>query len=332
MRSTYYARVRRRKNTRSHLTNPNSIPKNFPQPQAKTSNHHHAEFETHISRKTRDVARQNPRPALDAAQSILLTENAQYHTPSVPSLLNLLPSMSTITPVQENPPCPACGCKYTVKKGKRRNRLQLLQVYRCTECLHRFTANPGKNRTYPLALILETVSTFNLGYSMTEVQGILRKRFHRNVPERTITSWVTEYRPLTTYSRLRRAGQKLFRPENIIRSHTFHHQQVYRFQVHQAKLALLTHIPALATPARATLGEDELSGLTAYLESIETHFPHYLFQATQHRSSKFPANLHPPITRKENHATRLAALVFRRPSITRSATRPYNGSCSSMIP
>jgi len=34
------------------------------------------------------------------------------------------------------------------------------------------------------------------------------------------------------------------------------------------------------------------------------------FQSTGHRSSKFPAELHPPVTRKENHATRLAALVL----------------------
>jgi len=52
----------------------------------------------------------------------------------------------TLTQARENPVCPACGCTYSVKKGKRRNRLQRLQVYRCTECLHRFTANAGKNR------------------------------------------------------------------------------------------------------------------------------------------------------------------------------------------
>ena len=77
-------------------------------------------------------------------------------------------------PTQQNPLCPECGCKTTVKKGKRRNRLQTLQVFRCTECLHRFTGSPGKNKTYPLRLILETVSTFNLGYSTTETQQILR--------------------------------------------------------------------------------------------------------------------------------------------------------------
>jgi len=115
-----------------------------------------------------------------------------------------------------NPICPQCGCKSTVKKGKRRNRLQVHQVFQCTECLHRFTGEPGKNKTYPLRLILETVSTFNLGYSTTETQRLLHTRFHRNIPERTISSWLTEYRPLATYSRLRSDGKKLLAPETMI--------------------------------------------------------------------------------------------------------------------
>jgi ATP-dependent exoDNAse (exonuclease V) beta subunit len=214
--------------------------------------------------------------------------------------------MSTITAAQENPACPACGCKVTAKKGKRRNRLQTLQVFRCAECLHRFTGAPGKNKTYPLRLILETVSTFNLGHSVTETQRLMRKRFHRDIPERTISSWLTEYRPLTTYARLRLASRKLFEPEALIRTRTFHHPQVYRFQVHRAKLELLIK----PTSNSATHSDLEFAPLRTYLSSIETHFPHHLFQATGHRSSKFPAQLHPPITRKENHATRLAALAL----------------------
>jgi len=214
--------------------------------------------------------------------------------------------MSTTTIIHPNPVCPHCGCKIAAKKGKRRNRLQTLQVYRCTECLHRFTGAAGKNKTYPLPLTLETVSTFNLGYSLTETQRLLHTRFHRNIPERTISSWLTEYRPLTTYARLRASCKKLFPPATILCTHTFHHQQVYRFQVHQAKLELLTQ-PA-AKPAE--LPGLELASLKTYLVGIETHFPHHFFQSTGHRSSKFPAELQPPVTRKENHATRLAALVL----------------------
>lgn len=51
---------------------------------------------------------------------------------------------------------------------------------------------------------------FNLGHSLTETQELMRKRFHRQIPERTISSWLTEYRPLTTYSRMRTSGKKLY--------------------------------------------------------------------------------------------------------------------------
>ncbi len=210
------------------------------------------------------------------------------------------------TQTLQNPACPTCACKLTVKKGVRRNRLQVLQVFRCTECLHRFTGAAGKNKSYPLKIILESISTFNLGYSLTETQQVMRRRYHREIPERTITSWLNEYRSLSTYSRLRLAGRKLFRPETLIRSHTFHHQQVYRFQLHQAKLEFLTQPTALPPAHNFT----EIGSLKKYLASIETHFPHHFFQATEHRSSRFPAELHPPIARKENHATRAAALAL----------------------
>jgi len=95
--------------------------------------------------------------------------------------------MSTTATLHPTTVCPHCGCKSAAKKGKRRNRLQTLQVYRCTECLHRFTGAAGNNTTYPLRMILEAVSTFNLGYSLTETQRLLHTRFHRNIPERTIT-------------------------------------------------------------------------------------------------------------------------------------------------
>ena len=141
---------------------------------------------------------------------------------------------------------------------------------------------------------------------LTETQQIMRGRFHRQIPERTISSWLAEYRPLTTYSRLRAAGRKLYSPQLIIRSHTFHHQQVYRFQVHRAKLELLMQptTPPAANP------HSEFKPLGNYLAGIESQFPHDLFQAAGHRSSKFPAEIRPPVTRKENHATRVAALVL----------------------
>src|SRR5229473_1452526 len=140
---------------------------------------------------------------------------------------------------KENPHCPQCQSKNTARKGKRRNRLRTLQIFQCGECLVRFTAEAGKSKTYPLKAILDAVSTFNLGHALTDVQRILRQRTHLQMPERTTRRWLKEYKPLTSYVRLRTAGKKLFHPDSIIRSFTLFHQQVYRFQVHQAKVAIL---------------------------------------------------------------------------------------------
>lgn len=204
------------------------------------------------------------------------------------------------TQKQQNPPCPKCRCISTTKRGKRRNQLRTLQIYQCSECLHRFTGEAGKNRTYPLKLILDAITTFNLGYPVTETRSILRRRYHREVPERTINSWLQAYKGVATYSRLRAAGKKLFDPRSIIASRFFQHRQVYRFQVHNAKLDLSLQSP----------NHRHLSPLRGYLTAVQRDFPHHLFQNTQERSSTFPADLHPAISRKENHATRLAALVL----------------------
>jgi hypothetical protein len=173
-------------------------------------------------------------------------------------------------------------------------------VFKCPECLHRFTGEAGKNRTYPLKVILDAISTFNLGNSLTDTQRILRQRSHVEIPARTIQSWLKTYRTLGTYFRLRAAGKKLFDPQTIVSSRIFQHKQVYRFQVHNAKLEL-----SLTSPAHR-----HLSPLKEYLDGVQHDFPHDLFQNTAERSSTFPAKLTSAIVRKENSATRLAALVL----------------------
>ena len=51
---------------------------------------------------------------------------------------------------QQNLVCPKCQSMFTVKKGKRRNRLQILQLYQCTGCDHKFTSQAGKHKNISL--------------------------------------------------------------------------------------------------------------------------------------------------------------------------------------
>ena len=219
------------------------------------------------------------------------------------------PRMPRQKSTQPIPSCPHCHSKFTIKKGRRLNRFRVLQVFQCRECLRKFTTDAGKNKTYPPHIILEAVSTYNLGNSVTETQHVVRKRFHVDIPEGTIRSWVRAHKPFTAYRRMRALGSKLFKPDAVIRSFLLRHKQVYRFQLHKAKLELLLQSER----------HRHLSSARAYLEGIGESFPHSMFQTTEHRSSKFPTTLALPITRKENYATRLAALVL--PSATANKKR-----------
>src|SRR5579872_6776095 len=217
-------------------------------------------------------------------------------TASVP-----LPHRITTASATPNPACPKCQCKRTVKKGKRRNRMQTQQIYECSECLYHFTAcTPGKNKTYPLKVILDAISTFNLGNSLTNTQRIMRRKAHIEIPARTLQDWLQTHRPLCTYSCLRTAASRLYPPANIVRELELEHRQVYRFQLHRAKLDILLQSP----------DHSAFAPLRDYFQQIETNFPHNLFTEAEHRSSKFPAKLRPRLERKENHATRMAELVL----------------------
>ncbi len=197
------------------------------------------------------------------------------------------------------PPCPHCHSKFTIKKGRRLNRFRVLQVFQCRECLRKFTTAAGQNKTYPPHVILEAVSTYNLGNSISDTQRTIRKRLHVDIPEGTIRSWIRAHKPLTTYARMRVIGSKLFKAEAMIRSFLLRHKQVYRFQLHKGKVELLLQ----------NARHRHLASAKDYLEQIGERFPHGMFQTTEHRSSKFPTTVPIPITRKENYATRLATLV-----------------------
>ncbi len=225
--------------------------------------------------------------------------------------------MLTTLAHQQNPTCPTCNSTYTVKKGRRPNRLRTLQVFQCAECQHKFTGAEGRNKTYPLKIILDAISTFNLGHSRTETQRILRDRAHIDIPERTISLWLDTYRPLATYSRLRNAGKKLFGPSVLVRSLTFHHQQVYRFQVHQAKLELLLD----------SAGHEHLSPLKHYLAAVEENFPHHLGKLPHFMTRKHHCCLLRPVWQYT-----LVHFFPRSPAFGRSRHfRPPNSSLSPVF-
>jgi transposase-like protein len=99
----------------------------------------------------------------------------------------MAPSLPVVArvPYTVKPParCPHCGSTRLIRKGTRRKKLEIVQLWQCKLCRRVFTPAPPSLRykTYPLRVILDGVTLYNLGYSLTEV-------FRQAAQSRIITS------------------------------------------------------------------------------------------------------------------------------------------------
>src|SRR5262245_17948602 len=105
---------------------------------------------------------------------------------------------------QQPDACPHCGGKNLTRRGTRKKKLEIVQLWRCTSCKRTFTPGPAalRNKTYPLRTILSAVTDYSLGYSLEDTAARLKKK-HHGVSPGTIRSWLDEYKQHCSYRRLR---------------------------------------------------------------------------------------------------------------------------------
>src|ERR1700688_212401 len=137
--------------------------------------------------------------------------------------------------------CPHLGRTAIPRKGTRRKKIEIVQLWRCASCKRVFTPTPVelRNKTYPLRIVLDAITQYDLGYSLDETAEKVRARNGHRVARSTIAGWLAEYRSLTTYARLRADGRRLYPPRQTIRAIKLYHRQVYQYAYHRPKLALL---------------------------------------------------------------------------------------------
>ena len=197
---------------------------------------------------------------------------------------------------KEKVSCPECGSTRIVKKGRRQNKFGKIQRYKCKSCGKSFSLRELKGRVYPAKLIMEAVSLFNRGYSMSEAVKQTRKRFKAKVSKSAVDSWIKEFNSICTYWRIRGKALKLFSPEEVIFKKTFFHQIPYKFQYHQAKVKMFI--------------KDYFSGLACYLKEIPGKCPDKIFLSGKARGSRIKLDFPVKAKRKTNYACRLASLAL----------------------
>lgn len=218
--------------------------------------------------------------------------------------------------------CPYCESKNFVKRGIRKNKHQQVQLYLCKnlpDCGRTFTAQDVKGKHFPLNVVIEGMSYYNLGYTFEESCAILRKKFGRPAADSnnnkslatnfipptpaTLSAWVDEYKSLCRYERLRPYAIKMYAPKDTVEVVTMAHRQLYRFRYHRAKTALMLE----------EFGNRHLFRLKEYLDAVSSETPHQYFQDGERMSevrSKFDtADM--IVKSKTNYANHLAAFVLQ---------------------
>jgi len=200
--------------------------------------------------------------------------------------------------------CPHCGSTRLIRKGTRRKKLEVVQLWQCQRCRRVFAPAPPalRYKSYPLRLILDGVTFYNLGYSATDAAKKLKQKHGYAIPAGTLESWMTEHRDLTTYRRLRGHSPVKLTPMQTVRSIKLYHRQVYSFAYHRPKMALL----------RGDARHSRFATLADFLEQVPSLCPHNLFQDSSRASQlrEFVDRNHLIVAEKENHATRTAAVVI----------------------
>jgi transposase-like protein len=211
--------------------------------------------------------------------------------------------------------CPRCGSHVVTRRGTRKKKLEIVQLWHCSSCKRVFTPGPAsiRNKTYPLRTVLDVLSTYNLGYSLAETASRIKAKSGRTIGASTIAAWIAEHKAHLSYLRLRDSGRHLFPPAQTIRSIKLYHRQIYGYAFHRSKLELLRR--GELDDKRS--GDTRFAPLANFLEAVPLICPHELFRrgddpkarASQARPAFADAS-RVIVNRKENAATQIADLII----------------------
>jgi transposase-like protein len=89
--------------------------------------------------------------------------------------------------------CPFCEGRKLVRKGTRQKKFECIQPWQCNHCGRVFTPAPAMMRgiTFPPRIILEALTTYNLGHSLSVTAQRVHARYRYHV---SASTWVAGFK------------------------------------------------------------------------------------------------------------------------------------------
>jgi len=171
--------------------------------------------------------------------------------------------------------CPYCQGKI-IKRGARKKKYEQIQIYYCKSCDKRFTSAVTKNKTYPLKIIIDSLTLYNKLNPIESIPEIIEEKYGIKISQRVISDWLKEYEKYTPFLRMREFASKNYSKKEIIEESKLFHQQIYNFRYNRAKLSMI-------------LEEDfkhhKFKPLKEFLELTAAECPNHIFQNSGKRAS-----------------------------------------------
>lgn len=245
-------------------------------------------------------------------------KNEKNHLTSSVALLEISESREVLPhenremkrPAMDSLSCPCCTSTDFVRRGFRVKMREKVQLYQCASCGRTFTAHTTRGKQYPLAVMLDAISIYNLGYSLENTCRIVSQRMITpasgtgTLPPSTLAGWIAETEELCRFSRMREFAMKKYTPKQMVITATLAHQQLYRFRFHRGKCDLMI---------REEYEHRKFLPLKEFLEMVPSECPHQYFQDGL-RASEAPLTFSKTamiVRGKTNYATRLCSYVLQ---------------------
>ena len=200
--------------------------------------------------------------------------------------------------------CPYCQAK-VVKRGIRKKKFEQIQIYYCSNCDKRFTSLITKNKTYPLKVIIDSLTLHNKLMTHEKISQIIKDSYGITIASRTVSNWIKEYKEYIPFIRMREFASKKYSQKELIEESKLIHQQIYNFKYHRAKLNFILN---------EEFKHFKFSSLQEFLELAVVECPHQIFQNPAKRASEFKNifNLEQvKITPKNNTAVKIANFIMQ---------------------
>jgi len=190
--------------------------------------------------------------------------------------------------------CPICKSNYTIKKGRVRRKRRSFQKYKCNKCGAFFTEKRMQNKSFDPETIMFAITQYNKGLTLLEASKETNKKFHVRTYPQLISSWLKEFKEITTYQKIRKELGK--RDTSPIYGKTFHHKQFYEFQYHKIKAEKFIN--------------NYFSALRNYLQTLPQQCPNQMFEQENTRSSQLKINVVPTTRTVPSHACKISGLAL----------------------